>query len=399
MLELFGEVGGRVGGVGGGLPYPAAALAAAVVHPEDQLGLEQFGGAQDDPVDAERTEVPCPGACFGCGALDGAWVVPSIVRPQSLPFPGDKGSLSLVPFGAGTPFSLPRKSSFPRPAACRLPSAVCRADGTARRTRRDLMTATGRRRGILRPLAGLLFPPETGDAGPGRTGPGVAEPGGSESGGTGPGVAQSPHGVLPPLLIVLTFVSGLVDAVSYLGLGHVFVANMTGNVVFLGFAIAGDRSLSAPDSLLALGAFLAGATAAGRLRRGAGAAGMFAPLVAVQTVLVGGALALTAVGGGPAGAIALLALGMGLQNAVVHRLAIPDLTTTVVTRALTGLAADPWGPAPLRRLVTVMALLLGALTGGLLVLRHGSVWALATAVGLLAWVVLASLRADNGPLP
>ncbi|CAM5652521.1 hypothetical protein SAVIM338S_06564 [Streptomyces avidinii] len=225
------------------------------------------------------------------------------------------------------------------------------------------MTSTARRRGILRPLAALLFP---------------AEPGG----------ARSPHGVLPPLLIVLTFVSGVVDAVSYLGLGHVFVANMTGNVVFLGFALAGDRSLSAPDSLLALGSFLAGALAAGRLRRTTAAARMFAPLVAAQTVLVGGALALTALGSGPPAVIALLALGMGLQNAVVHRLAVPDLTTTVVTRTLTGLAADPWGPASRRRLVTVAALLLGALAGGLLVLGRGPVWALALAVGLLAWVAL-----------
>lgn len=46
-------------------------------------------------------------------------------------------------------------------------------------------------------------------------------------------------GPLPPLLIAMTVVTGLVDAFSYLVLGHVFVANMTGNVVFLGFAVAG----------------------------------------------------------------------------------------------------------------------------------------------------------------
>ncbi|MCX4782406.1 YoaK family protein [Streptomyces sp. NBC_01264] len=231
-----------------------------------------------------------------------------------------------------------------------------------------------KRRGILPPLADLLFPPRTDGS-------------------------VAPHGVLPPLLIVLTFVSGVVDAVSYLGLDHVFVANMTGNVVFLGFAIAGDRSLSAPDSLLALGAFLAGAAAAGRLRRSTGAAVMFAPLVAVQTVLVGGALALTAFDAWPPGVIALLALGMGLQNAVVHRLAVPDLTTTVVTRALTGLAADPWGPGPLRRLVTVVALLLGALTGGVLTLHHGTVWALALAVALLACVALSPRWDGTGRRP
>ncbi len=73
------------------------------------------------------------------------------------------------------------------------------------------------------------------------------------------------HGPLPPLLIVLTIVTGLVDAVSYLSLGHVFVANMTGNVVFLGFAMAGASDLSAAASLVALVAFMAGALLGGRV--------------------------------------------------------------------------------------------------------------------------------------
>jgi len=53
-----------------------------------------------------------------------------------------------------------------------------------------------------------------------------------------------PHGPLPPLLLGLTLVTGLVDAFSYLVLGRVFVANMTGNVVFLGFAVAGASGFS-----------------------------------------------------------------------------------------------------------------------------------------------------------
>ncbi|HEY8808806.1 MAG TPA: DUF1275 family protein, partial [Solirubrobacterales bacterium] len=65
------------------------------------------------------------------------------------------------------------------------------------------------------------------------------------------------------LLILLTMVTGVVDAVSYVALGHVFVANMTGNVVFLGFALAGAPGLSAPASIAALGAFLLGAIAGG----------------------------------------------------------------------------------------------------------------------------------------
>jgi uncharacterized membrane protein YoaK (UPF0700 family) len=76
------------------------------------------------------------------------------------------------------------------------------------------------------------------------------------------------HGPLPLLLFALTVVTGLVDAVSYLKLGHVFVANMTGNVVLLGFAAAGDPDFSVAVSLFAMGSFLLGALAGGRLDRG-----------------------------------------------------------------------------------------------------------------------------------
>src|SRR6202012_5299344 len=73
------------------------------------------------------------------------------------------------------------------------------------------------------------------------------------------------HGPLPPLLVSMTLVTGLVDAFSYLVLGHVFVANMTGNVVFLGFALAGAPGFSIAASLVALAAFAAGAVIGGRI--------------------------------------------------------------------------------------------------------------------------------------
>src|SRR2546428_12885891 len=82
--------------------------------------------------------------------------------------------------------------------------------------------------------------------------------------------STSPDGPLPALLLVLTGVTGLVDAVSYLKLGHVFVANMTGNVVFLGFAVADAADFSIPASVLAIAAFLAGALAGGRIGSSAG---------------------------------------------------------------------------------------------------------------------------------
>ena len=76
----------------------------------------------------------------------------------------------------------------------------------------------------------------------------------------------------PPLSLVvtlaaLTVVSGLIDAVSFLGLGHVFTANMTGNVLLLGFAAAGAPGFSMGPSLCALVAFVVGAVAGGQLAR------------------------------------------------------------------------------------------------------------------------------------
>src|SRR6202042_1967549 len=76
---------------------------------------------------------------------------------------------------------------------------------------------------------------------------------------------DSRHGPLPPLLVAMTLVTGLVDAFSYLVLGHVFVANMTGNVVFLGFALVGAPGFSIAASAVALVSFWFGALVGGRL--------------------------------------------------------------------------------------------------------------------------------------
>src|SRR6266496_4029969 len=155
-------------------------------------------------------------------------------------------------------------------------------------------------------------------------------------------------GSLPPLLFVLTVVTGLVDAVSYLALGHVFVANMTGNVVFLGFAVAGSPEFSIPASLIAIAAFLVGALAGGRLGSSmAQRRSRFLTIaIVVKLGLIGAALFVAIATAAVAidliryGLIVLLALAMGVQNATARSLAVPDLTTTVLTLTLTGLAAD-----------------------------------------------------------
>ena len=74
-----------------------------------------------------------------------------------------------------------------------------------------------------------------------------------------------PKDPLPLVLIILSAVTGLVDAVSVLGMGQVFVANMTGNTVFLGFAVGGAPGFEVPRYVAALLAFLTGALAGGRI--------------------------------------------------------------------------------------------------------------------------------------
>src|SRR5271169_1505275 len=74
-------------------------------------------------------------------------------------------------------------------------------------------------------------------------------------------------GAPPSILLIMTAVTGMVDAVSVLALGRVFTANMTGNVVFLGFAIGGAAGLSVSGSLMALICFAVGALLGGGMTR------------------------------------------------------------------------------------------------------------------------------------
>ena len=215
------------------------------------------------------------------------------------------------------------------------------------------------------------------------------------------------HGPLPALLLVLTAATGVVDAVSILGLGRVFVANMTGNVAFVGFAFAGTPGFSLAASLAALAGFLVGASVAGRLvgRWGAHRGRLLRNTAAAEVVLCGAGLALAALLPAGLGSLtgwtvaAALAVAMGLQNTAVRGIAVPDLTTTVLTMTLTGIAADGRrsGPATItRRVLGVLTMLTGALVGALLMLHVGMPWALGLAVTLIGVVaVAAALRSRN----
>jgi uncharacterized membrane protein YoaK (UPF0700 family) len=214
----------------------------------------------------------------------------------------------------------------------------------------------------------------------------------------------SKDGLLPPLLVALTAVTGLVDAFSYLVLGHVFVANMTGNVVFLAFALAGTGGFSVLASLVAIGCFALGALVAGRLGRSLAERRelLLGVTAAVQAVIVAEAVTMTALAASPVqtglryALIVVLAATMGAQNATARKLAVPDLTTTVLTLTITGLAADSplagaTGARAARRLIAVAAMLAGALVGALFVRHVRIVYPLVIALVILAAVAVTAI--------
>lgn len=200
------------------------------------------------------------------------------------------------------------------------------------------------------------------------------------------------------VLTVLTMMSGFVDAVSFLGLGQVFTANMTGNVVLLGFALVGASGLSVWSHLTSVLCFVAGAAVGGRLASLSGShRRSLLMAMTVEGLFAGGAAVVAAIGGGKVVSgwerevvIAILAVAMGMRNATVRRLAVPDIATTVLTTTLTGLAADSWlaggtDPRAGRRVSAVVAMLTGAVAGAAIVLHQGPAWSLvAVAVIVLA---------------
>ena len=193
--------------------------------------------------------------------------------------------------------------------------------------------------------------------------------------------ADPRFGPLPALLVTLTVVTGVVDAVSILALGRVFVANMTGNVVFAAFALVGAPGFSLSASLFALAGFLVGAYA-GRLMigRSGDRGALLRTGTAAEVLLAAAALLIAALSGDPGvshgtlhlgaacafGAAVtdilacLLAAALGIQNAVARKLAVPDMTTTVLTMTLTALALRV---SPLSALALATALLAVAALG------------------------------------
>ncbi len=206
------------------------------------------------------------------------------------------------------------------------------------------------------------------------------------------------------LMLALTFGTGIVDAVGYLGLDRVFTGNMTGNVVILGMALVGADDLPILGPILALAGFMAGAALAGRvLRRQPGAwnprtTGLLGAVALLSLAL---AILLFALGDEPSTAEALpvtffLGGAMGLQAATARVIAVKDVTTVVVTSTITGLAADSVlgsgkGGGSGRRVLAVVLIVAGAMAGALLQRWH-------LGAGLLLSAVLVALVTVVGTL-
>jgi uncharacterized membrane protein YoaK (UPF0700 family) len=210
----------------------------------------------------------------------------------------------------------------------------------------------------------------------------------------------------PPvvILLALTFVTGVLDAISYLSLGRVFTANITGNMVLLGFAAGGAQGLSILRPAVAVVAFVGGALLGGRLffrmkesplSRWAGSAfGMESVLFLAATILAAGHGSEIAGDTPRMGIIALTAVAMGIRNATIRKLAIPDITTTLLTLSITGLAVDSrivggtrtrWA----RRTASVVAMIIGAAVGAWL-LRNSVALPLALCTAISGWCAVAA---------
>lgn len=202
--------------------------------------------------------------------------------------------------------------------------------------------------------------------------------------------------------LILTFVTGIVDAVGYLGLDRVFTGNMTGNIVILGMGVAGADELPVLGPAIALAGFTVGALAAGLAVRRRVASGWDTRITTLLSIGAAVLLVLTvtvAVGAENPSATeqviiaTAIAAVMGQQAMVARALAVKDMTTVVVTSTLASLAGETWprglrGALANRRLAAIVVIFLGAVTGAVLLRLHIAV-PLGLAAGLTWLVVIA----------
>jgi uncharacterized membrane protein YoaK (UPF0700 family) len=206
------------------------------------------------------------------------------------------------------------------------------------------------------------------------------------------------------VLLALTFVTGIVDAVSFLGLGQVFAGMQTGNVVFLGFGIAGATGAAVAMPLISLASFLLGGGLAALLAKPGPSKrrGGLGPATAIEAGLLAVAALYAATAeltpGDPSAyvPVALLSLAMGLRNTVVRGLGDANLATTVLNLTATAFTSQsPLGIASggdlAERAGALLAILAGAVAGALL-LQTSLTLALALAAAVTLAAGVAHLR-------
>ena len=199
-------------------------------------------------------------------------------------------------------------------------------------------------------------------------------------------------------LLLLTFTTGLVDAVSVLVLGHVFVANMTGNVIFLGFWFVPRSGVDMLAALVAFASFVAGAVLGGRLARHLDARvrrwlvvalGLEVVVLSALSVLAGSGV-LQYYGGGRLILIAGLAVVFGTQNATARQFGVQELSTTVLTQTIVGIGFDSrlaggTGQREKLRYGVIVTMCSGAVLGATL-----TRWMVAPVIAIAAVVVAVS---------
>jgi uncharacterized membrane protein YoaK (UPF0700 family) len=200
-------------------------------------------------------------------------------------------------------------------------------------------------------------------------------------------------------LLLLTFSTGLADAISVLVLGHVFVANMTGNVIFLGFWFAPRSTVDLTAAVVAFPTFVVGTILGGRLMRHFGertrrwltvALGIEVALLTLLSILAGTGVChyhdnskLFLIGG--------MAIAYGLQHSTARQFGIQELTTTVLTSTIVGLGVDSrlaggTGDREKLRFSVVLTMCAGAVVGAAM-----SRFAVAPVLALAAAIVGTSL--------
>lgn len=209
-------------------------------------------------------------------------------------------------------------------------------------------------------------------------------------------------GPLPAMLMAFTMLAGIVDATSILVLDHVFVATITGNIVFLGLGLAGNRGFSVLSPAVALGGFVVGVLAGapicrhwgGHRGRALGGVVVWKAVLAVPVTLIVVLSAEPLHTGARLTVTVLLAASMGAQLTLIRYLKVPDMLTAVMTLTTIGVITEHGGgrhdPVLLRRGLSLLAFTSGVVVGGLLVNYASAGAALAPGLAIIVAVGVGS---------